>query len=244
MSNVHHARLVSRALLADAIYELGFETVDEPPLAFRAGQFISVRVGVDAAGDPILRSYSIASSSGAPRLLLVVRLIPGGVASEMLGALALGDVVRFTGPMGFFVLDLQHNGDVVFGATGTGIAPVLPMLDELLARPNEQGRIHVFWGNRHAADLFWQAELAARVASCARLTVRTFVSQPETSAPSSSGAFELGRISQPLLEMVKQLDKPVFYLVGNGAMIKEVKTALQAQGIDRRKQIRNEAFFG
>ncbi len=39
-------------------------------------------------------------------------------------------------------------------------------------------------------------------------------------------------------------EKPVFYLVGNGAMIKELKAALQERGIDRKRQIRNEAFFG
>jgi hypothetical protein len=35
----------------------------------------------------------------------------------------------------------------------------------------------------------------------------------------------------------------VFYLVGNGAMIKEVKAGLIERGVDRKKQIRNEVFF-
>ena len=39
------------------------------------------------------------------------------------------------------------------------------------------------------------------------------------------------------------LDRPTFYLVGSGAMIKDVKTGLQARGVDRKRQIRNEAFF-
>ena len=238
MSNVHHARLVQRQQLAEAIFELSFELVDEAPLRFRAGQFVSLRVGTDGAGDAILRSYSIASSSQSPQLALVLRLIPGGVASEMLSALGVGDRVRFTGPMGFFVLDLQHTGDVVFGATGTGIAPVLPMVDELLAR-NETGRVVVLWGNRHASDLFWQADLARRQRESHRLSVRYFLTQP-----TDAWTGENGRITAPLVEMVKQLDKPIFYLVGNGSMIKEAKAALQALGVDRRKQIRNEAFFG
>ena len=40
-----------------------------------------------------------------------------------------------TGPHGFFVLDPVHAGDVVFAATGTGIAAVMPMLGELAPRP-------------------------------------------------------------------------------------------------------------
>ena len=37
------------------------------PLAFRPGQFLSLRVGLDSDGNPILRSYSIASSPGQAR---------------------------------------------------------------------------------------------------------------------------------------------------------------------------------
>ena len=36
----------------------------------------------------------------------------------------------------------------MLGATGVGITPVLPMIDELLARPNEHGRVRLYWGNR------------------------------------------------------------------------------------------------
>ena len=43
----------------------------------------------------------------------------------------LGTTVNMTGPHGFFVLDAVHAGDVVFAATGTGIAAVMPMLGEL-----------------------------------------------------------------------------------------------------------------
>ena len=37
--------------------------------------------------------------------------------------------------------------------------------------------------------------------------------------------------------------RPTFYLVGNGAMIRELKTELVQRGVDRKAQIRNEAFF-
>ena len=50
--------------------------------------------------------------------------------------------------------------------------------------------------------------------------------------------------SSEVVVEVPALDRPVFYLVGNGAMIKELKAELQARGVDRKRQIRNEAFFG
>ena len=53
-----------------------------------------------------------------------------------------------------------------------------------------------------------------------------------------------GRIGAGILDELAGLTKPTFYLVGNGAMIRDVKAALvAAAAFDRKKQIRNEAFF-
>jgi ferredoxin-NADP reductase len=194
-------------------------------------------VGEDETGAAILRSYSIASSSGGSTITLVVRHIDGGAAARWFASLAVGVHVRFTGPMGFFVLDLAHVGDLVFGATGVGIAPVLPMIDESLARA-EHGRVCLLWGNRARRDLFWQTELAERQRAHPRLSVRYFVSRE----PGGDGV-EAGRITDPLLALAPTQVRPTFYLVGSGAMIRDVKTGLIALGVDRKRQIRNEAFF-
>jgi CDP-4-dehydro-6-deoxyglucose reductase, E3 len=233
---VHHARVARISPLADGVVEYALAL--DAPLAFRPGQFLSLEIGRDADENPILRSYSLASSPGQPEAALVIKVVPGGRGSEWFRALRIGDAVRFTGPMGFFVLDLApHAGDVVFGATGVGIAPVRPMLEELLAR-DERGRVLLLWGNRHPRDLFWDAELAALQAKSPRLEVRRFVSRD---APDWRG--ERGRITPAIVDELARLHAPTFYLVGNGAMIRDVKAALVARGVDRKKQIRNEAFF-
>ena len=46
-----------------------------------------------------------------------------------------------------------------------------------------------------------------------------------------------------MLDALPSLTNPTFYIVGNGAMIAELKRSLIAQGIDRKKHIRTEAFF-
>ena len=163
--NVHEAELVRAAPRAAGVVEYVLRT--DEPLTFRPGQFVSVRVGVDSDDNPILRSYSIASPPGRDEISLILKLIDGGPGSDYFATLSPGARVRFTGPMGFFCLDLQHAGDVVFGVTGVGITPVLPMIGELAARP-ERGRIVLYWGNRHAEDLFWLDELAALQKRCDR----------------------------------------------------------------------------
>jgi ferredoxin-NADP reductase len=234
--NVHEGELVRATPRADGVVEYVVRT--DEPLKYRPGQFVSVRVGVDSDDNPILRSYSIASSPDGGEISLILKLIKGGPGSEYFSRLAAGDRVRFTGPMGFFCLDLMHGGDVVFGVTGVGITPVLPMIAELAARP-ERGRIVLYWGNRHAEDLFWLDEFRALQEKCARLAVEIFLTGE---APGWSG--RRGRITQAVLAELPSFDKPTFYLVGNGAMIKELKAALQERGVDRKRQIRNEAFFG
>jgi len=231
--NVHEATVLAITPLARGVVEWRFSL--PAPLHFQPGQFISVRVGDDSDGNAILRSYSIASSPDRSEIAIILKLVEGGVGSAWFSALAIGERVRFTGPMGFFVLELSHPGDLVFAATGVGITPVLPMLEAALAR-TETGRIYLLWGNRDEADFFWRRELAELAHP--RLQIRTFVSGRENPAQR-----EAGRIVQPLLTLVPVLQRPTFYLVGNGAMIKDAKTSLVAAGMDRRRQIRVEAFF-
>jgi ferredoxin-NADP reductase len=231
---VHAATVSKTATIARDILQLDLDC-DEPQ-TFRPGQFFSIRVGVDGDGNPILRSYSIASSPGK-RVSFVVKIVGGGPGSSWFAARKPGDRVELTGPMGFFVNDLAHAGDVVYGATGVGIAPLLPMLDELLAR-DEKGRILLFWGNRRVDELFWRDELAARKAAHPRFDYQLYISGADETWDGPRG-----RIGSGILDALPGLSKPTFYLVGNGAMIREVKASLVDRGVDRKKQIRNEAFF-
>ena len=230
-SRVHAATVKQTSYIANQVMELVMEFPE--PLNFRPGQFLSLRVGTDSDGNPVLRSYSIASSPGSREVKLIVKIIDGGTASAWFRERKAGDTIELSGPMGFFVNDLSHHGEVVYGATGVGIAPVLPMLDELLARGE---KVTLFWGNRYVNELFWLDELEKRKSD--RFQFHLYI----------SGAGEIwegnrGRILSGIVDALPALQKPTFYLVGNGAMIRDVKAALVERGVDRKKQIRNEAFF-
>lgn len=235
-ARIHYARLVSRRNLAYLTEEF-ILAHDEPELRFRAGQFVSVRVGMDAQNNAILRSYSIASPpERRGELMFILRMIPEGVGTQFFDKLRPGDRIEFTGPMGFFVNELGHPGDVVYIATGTGIAPFLPMLEETLRRP-EPGRVYLYWGLRNERDLFYQEELAAQSARHSRFCSYIYLSQPQAFARLR------GRITGPILELLPALRMPTFYICGNGQMIEEVKEGLVARGINRKRQVRTEAFF-
>jgi NAD(P)H-flavin reductase len=114
------------------------------------------------------------------------------------------------------------------------------MLGEL-ARRRESGvespRSLVLWGARQESDLFARDEIDALVAR-AGSELRMFLTAP---GPDWRG--DRGRITPALLDRLPELAAPTFYLVGNGAMISELKRELIARGVNRRAQIRTEAFF-
>jgi CDP-4-dehydro-6-deoxyglucose reductase, E3 len=231
------ATLVSRSVIAPGVADLVFAMASPPRLDFRAGQFVSILVGKDPAGTTLKRSYSIASPSGAgEHLRFIIRVIPEGTASEFLMVLPIGGEVRMTGPHGFFVLEPEHVGDIVFGATGTGVSAVMPMLAELARRP-ARGRRILHWGARHEADLFARREIEAL---CRETGTELVVALTQ---PPADWNGKRGRITNAILDAFPELTAPTFYLVGNGSMIAELKAGLVARGVNRRKQIRTEAFF-
>jgi ferredoxin-NADP reductase len=242
------AALRARTILAPGIAELVFEMRSPPRLEFRAGQFLSIAVDALSGSSESVprRSYSIASQSrDGGTLKFIIRVMPEGAASHYLMALPLGAAINMTGPHGFFVLDATHVGDVVFGATGTGIAAVMPMLGELQGElddrarssPVSTGRRFVYWGVRHQSDLFARDEIQALSDRAgAKLSIHV-------TAPGETWTGPRGRITAAILEVLPTLVAPTFYLVGNGAMITELRRELVARGVNRRAQIRTEAFF-
>ena len=67
------------------------------------------------------------------------------------------------GPSGAFTLLPEHPGDVIFAATGTGIAPVISMLAQMGrldgGAGKGAGKKILYWGLRHESDLFAMEEL-------------------------------------------------------------------------------------
>ncbi len=219
------------------VVDVGF--LEPPSLTWRAGQFVSLRCGGPGHEPDARRSYSIATPPGrADGFELLVKLLSDGVGSELFRAITPGGVLHFTGPMGFFTNDLHHAGDAVYCATGTGIAAALPMILETLERPaeRERGRVLLYWGMREERELYWLDRLDA-------IRSDRFRYELCLSRPSAAWTGTRGHINEHVLAAQPTLDRPVFYLVGNGDMVRDLKAGLLAAGVDRKRQIRTEIFY-
>jgi all-trans-retinol 13,14-reductase len=204
------AVVISNAALTPSIRQIKLR-VDEP-FDWLPGQYARLRVA-----DEEWRDYSIASSEGK-EITLLVSTRTGGKGSAFAALVQPGTVTQIELPLGEF--HLQENGRrKIFVATGTGIAPLLPMFRDL--RETEgTGRARLYFGSRVNAE-----NIAGSLVRNVPLEVINCVSRetPE------SGGFA-GRVTDALKTLDFDPETVEFYLCGSAAMVTDSRTILESAG--------------
>jgi NAD(P)H-flavin reductase/fatty-acid desaturase len=142
-------RVVEQRRLTHDITQLVVQL--DASLAYRAGQFANLSL----AGLPgVSRSYSFASPpSDDGRVEFFVRQVPGGAFSTFVAETDLvGHDARVEGPHGDFWLR-PSEAPLVCVAGGSGLAPVLALLEEALASGVDRP-VTLFFGAREQRDLY------------------------------------------------------------------------------------------
>ena len=194
-----------------------------PPSAefsFLPGQYIDV-IGPNG----LRRSYSLANADFSNRLLeLHIRRVDGGAMSDYwFNSAQINDILRLNGPLGTFFLRKLAGLDLIFLATGTGIAPVKSMLHSLAGYARDQlpRSVHVIWGARKREDLYLdELNLSAG---------QEFI--PVLSRPDGGWTHASGYVQNVLLERMPNLTDAVVYACGSDAMIREANTVLTQAGL-------------
>ncbi len=217
------ATLIAKKLIAEEVYDLVFHVPQ--PFTFAPGQYITILVPT-LDGKKLGRSYSIASLPGDNRFTLIIKLVPNGLASGYVEKMQAGEVISFVGPIGRFVLS-QLPLDFVFVATGTGLAPFIPMIATVLAKQPER-KVALLLGFRHEEDMFyhdeihtWQKDYAA------------FEPVLALTKPLQTWSGYTGRVTAYLSEHPEFLQNKQLYICGNGSMITDVQTIAVSQGLPK-----------
>ena len=121
---------------------------------FNSGQYVNIIKG------NITRSYSIANSSDHNnKLEFFIKKFQNGLMSKYFFKEAkINDLLRIEGPIGTFFLRESKIKNIVFLATGTGIAPIRSILQDLVESSLDYQNKN-FWvivGARYKRDLFWE----------------------------------------------------------------------------------------
>ena len=195
-----------------------------PPSAkfdYVAGQYIDI-----TGPGGIRRSYSLARYSDGNSLELHIRRIYGGAMSGYIFDEAkINDLVQIDGPKGTFTLRHNPETDVVFLATGTGIAPVKAMLEELAVQPSSlrPRSVRVYWGVRNPEDFYWDPREAYDEVSCV----------PTLSVASHDWGGANGYVQEAFLASCGDLTSVQVYACGSEDMIRCASRAIENAGLLR-----------
>jgi CDP-4-dehydro-6-deoxyglucose reductase len=155
-AKTYPARVSALTLLAKDVLKVTLRTPPGFKIHFLPGQYIELIFG------DLRRSYSIANAERDNGTIdLIVKKVQGGKMSEVLFEdTKENDIFRLEGPFGTFGWRDSLAENIVFLATGTGISPILSML-EYFDCANKS--ITVIWGNRRKDEFFSCPELESKV---------------------------------------------------------------------------------
>lgn len=230
-----HVRVVEVIRETDDAVTLVLEATDGRPVEFRAGQYLTHCFDIDGA--TVKRAYSICAAEGA-RLACTVKAIDGGVASGFVHRnVAVGYEYTVLGPSGDFVLPDDDSVPLAILAVGSGITPVISIIETALQRTPER-EITLVYASRRQSEIIFARRLSALVDNHPRLRVVQVLSQPAPPWPGESGRLT-GERAAVLLGVAP--DAQVF-LCGPLDLMDATTEALTIAGVDP-SRIHRERFY-
>ena len=198
--------------------------------AILPGQYIDI---LGPSG--VTRSYSVANHVTDNILELHIGEVGNGCLSGYwFGGAKINDLLRLNGPLGTFFLRSIKAQDVVFLATGTGIAPIKAMIEsiKLLALEEQPNSLAVYWGGRTLEDLYFDPS--------ADHNLLRYVPVLSRSAKDWKG--QQGYVQDVFLNERPNLSNCVVYACGSDKMIRSSCEILVNSGLSE-KRFFSDAFL-
>ena len=219
---------------------------DGEPTPFEPGQYMTI--GVMVEGKIVQRPYSVASppvAAGTEGYEFYVRLVEGGTFTPLLWRMPLGQRMRMIGPKGKFTLQPDDERIHVFISSGTGNAPFVSMMKQMLA--DGAPRRAVFLNGVSYAHEIGYRDLLEGWEQTGEYPV-TYI--PTVSRPNAAeNAAWLGRtgrvesILDPILDELELTPQnSVAYICGNPDMITTAEEKLLARGYEE-EQVHKELYW-
>lgn len=228
MTSIHRftAKVIAVRQLTHDVRQIDLQLIEPAEISFKAGQFVSFDVPDARTGRTVTRPYSIASPPSSTRMIsLLLNLVPHGPGSTYLFGLREGDQTTFAGPAGNFYLRDDPGRELLFVATGTGIAPLRSMLYANAER-QQPARTVLYWGLRTQRDMYYQDELSRMDSDLPQSSHVITLSRPN-----SGWDGRAGRVTKLVEREVQDVKRVAVYLCGNSGMITEVTRIIQSKGL-------------
>lgn len=201
----------------------------EEGITFKPGQYIQLQVPkYELIKEPEYRAYSVSSGSGDhQRLELVITKVPGGAVSTYVhDYMKEGEELIINGPYGDFYLRDSEN-DVLLIATGSGLAPIKSILDQI-ERDQILRKTSLFFGARKPRDLYYFEELKEL-----ERIIPNFTFVPTLSRPTEEDQWEgeRGRVTDLIERYIPDNASIEVYICGAPAMVESCEELLKKKNI-------------
>jgi ferredoxin-NADP reductase/MOSC domain-containing protein YiiM/ferredoxin len=216
---------------SDTVTSFILSPSDGQPLPlFQAGQFVVMRLLVDAGKPPVLRSYSLSDLPAADHFRISVKNELQGIGSSFLcNRTQEGDVLDVSAPRGSFALRPGKNPVVLLSA-GVGATPVMSMLHSLAA---ERSQREIWWiyGARNRADHPFAEESRSLLKQLSRGRGYIVYSRPGAIDKVGADFDSPGHIDTALIEKIGVSQGSDFYLCGPPSFLQNMRDGLRNWGV-------------
>jgi len=218
-------KLLDKKYINDNTFKVFFEKKD---LTFIPGQHFSISI----PNKSINREYSSYTSPQDNHLGFLIRRVEGGIMTNILNSMKIGEKVNIYGPYGSFTLNEKQiiNKQIIFIASGTGIAPFVSIKEAYCIK-----NYKLFLGVRSRDDIpdsdkFDQSKCYYCISRDINLR--------------QNNHFK-GRITDNLdkLDFIEDFENAIYMICGNSFMISDVYDMLVSKKKIDPNNIITESFF-
>jgi ferredoxin-NADP reductase len=204
--------------------------------SFRPGSYVTLRLRI--AGQPVQRSYSMSSAPRADGLIsITVKRVPDGLVSNWLADnLRPGHVLTLDLPAGRFVLPEKLPKRLLLLSAGSGITPVMSMLQQLRAAKSNAEVVFVHFA-RSPEDIIFRADLERVAAELPHVRIVFCVERADEHWRGDTGLFRLELLAQHAPDFAA-LDT---FLCGPAGFMQAVMSSFEQADADLSK-LRYERF--
>lgn len=204
------------------IVEVSLRLPPNSNFRYNPGQYVNISKG------ELKRSYSIANAGHMEdSLTFFIKKYSNGLMSRYwFDQAKVNDLLRIEGPIGSFFYKETEAQNIIFLATGTGIAPIKAILEGLdLKHPNLRNKkFLVFNGAKYESDLFWKPFELNDSPNLEYI--------PVLSRETENWKGEKGYIQEAVIKSGIDLNKSQVYACGSKIMIESAKKLLAENGLN------------
>jgi CDP-4-dehydro-6-deoxyglucose reductase len=217
--------------LNDTVVEVILRLPPNSNFGYNSGQYINIIKG------NIKRSYSIANAykeNGTLRFF-IKKYENGQMSNYWFQEAKENDLLRIEGPIGSFFLRESEYDNIVFLATGTGIAPIKAIIESINFSDYKykNKKIWIFNGARFETDLIWNPNQSIKHPN--------LIYVPVLSKESENWTGEKGYVQEVVLKKEIDLINAQVYACGSNNMIESAKKMLVEKGLNP-KNFFSDAF--